>query len=88
EFAGAASQLQRGAILVNPNDREGVAEAIHRAYTMPEPERRNRMKAMRTSIRRHNIYDWVDSYLKAALARRLGDFPMVEEYVPAIALHK
>src|SRR2546429_5413913 len=28
EFAGAAAQLQRGALLVNPYDIEGVADAI------------------------------------------------------------
>jgi trehalose 6-phosphate synthase/phosphatase len=31
EFAGAAAQLQRGALLVNPYDIEGVADAIYRA---------------------------------------------------------
>lgn len=31
EFAGAAQQLQRGALLVNPYDIEGVADAIYRA---------------------------------------------------------
>ena len=32
EFAGAAAQLQRGALLVNPHDIEGVADAIYRSY--------------------------------------------------------
>src|SRR5690606_29579900 len=34
EFAGAASQLGDGALLVNPNDRVGTAEAIARACQM------------------------------------------------------
>ena len=34
EFAGAAAQLYRGALLVNPYDIEGVADAIHRAFHM------------------------------------------------------
>ncbi|MFC1910655.1 trehalose-6-phosphate synthase, partial [Chloroflexota bacterium] len=42
EFAGAATQLYQGSLLVNPYDIEGVAEAIHRAYDMSIDERRRR----------------------------------------------
>jgi hypothetical protein len=30
---------------------------------------------MRRSIRREDVFDWVESYLKAVLARDLGSFP-------------
>lgn len=86
EFAGAASQLQRGALLVNPHDIEGVAEAIYRAVTMNPEEKRQRMRRLRESIRRHDIFWWVDSYLKAAFSKKLGDFPTGDEYVPEIRL--
>jgi len=86
EFAGAASELQRGAILVNPHDLEGVADAIYRAYTMGVEEKRQRMRRLRESIRKHDIFWWVDSYLKAAFSKKLGDFPLEEEYVPSISL--
>ena len=33
------------------------------------------MRAMRRSIRRADVFDWVESYLQAALARDLGSFP-------------
>ncbi len=82
EFAGAASQLHRWAILVNPYDVEGVAEAIYRAFTMPGEERQRRMKALRRSIREYDIYWWVDSFLRAGIARDLRDFPLMEEYIP------
>ncbi len=75
EFAGAAPQLQRGAILVNPYDIEGVADAIRRACEMPLEECRARMRAMRRSIRESDVYGWVDEFLGAAFARNLGDFP-------------
>jgi trehalose 6-phosphate synthase len=39
EFAGAAAQLGGGALLVNPHDVEGVAEAIRIAHAMPAAER-------------------------------------------------
>ncbi|MBI3938662.1 MAG: trehalose-6-phosphate synthase [Betaproteobacteria bacterium] len=81
EFAGAAAQLNRGALLVNPYDIEGVADTIQRAYTMSEAERRARMRRMRRSIREYDIFWWVDSFLRAAIARNLDAFPLPENYV-------
>ena len=52
ESTGAGAQLQDSALLVNPQDVEGVAAAIHRAVTMPPDERRRRMEAMRAQVRR------------------------------------
>ncbi|MCT4533866.1 trehalose-6-phosphate synthase [Halodesulfovibrio sp.] len=66
EFAGAAAQLRNGAILVNPFDVEGVAAAIHQAYMMEEGERRRRMDRMRESIRKNDIFKWVDSFFASA----------------------
>ncbi|MBD3334840.1 MAG: trehalose-6-phosphate synthase [Candidatus Eisenbacteria bacterium] len=75
EFAGAAPQLHRGALMVNPLDYEGVADAIQRAFLMRPPERRARMRKMRDVIKRTSVFWWVDSFLDAAFARHLEDFP-------------
>lgn len=88
EFAGAAAQLHRGALMVNPYDREGVAEAIFRAYTMDRQERKSRMQKLREKIRKQNIFWWVDSFLLAALSRQLVDFPPLEDYVPMFRLEE
>lgn len=88
EFAGAAAQLQRGALLVNPYDVEGVADAIHRALNMNAVERRLRMRRLRQSVRRHDIFWWVDSFLQAAIARHLDNFPVLEDYLPQIMVGK
>jgi len=86
EFAGAASELKRGAIVVNPYDVEGTANAIHTAVHMPATERRSRMKRMREQIRQHDIYHWVDTLLGAA-ANRLVEGPAeAENLVPDIKL--
>ena len=68
EFAGAATQLRRNSLLVNPYDIEGVANAIHQAYNMSTNERRIRMRRLRKSIRKYDIFWWVDSFLRAAIA--------------------
>jgi trehalose 6-phosphate synthase len=82
EFAGATAQLQSGALVVNPYDIEGVADAIHAAYTMPANERRARMRHIRRSVRQHDVYEWVDSFLRAGIAADLSTFPLPEDYVP------
>ncbi|MBI2204822.1 MAG: trehalose-6-phosphate synthase [Candidatus Rokubacteria bacterium] len=56
-FAGAANEL-RDAILVNPYDIDDMAEAIHRAITMADDERRSRMQRMRSHVEENNVYRW------------------------------
>lgn len=82
EFAGAAAQLQRGALLVNPYDVEGVADAIRRAFYMDPAERRARMRGLRRAIRQQDIFWWVDSFLRAAIAKDLSAFPLPADYTP------
>jgi len=86
EFAGAAAQLQKGALLVNPHDKEGVADAIYQAVKMSRDERRQRMKKLRGSVKRHDIYWWVNSFLQAAIAKHLDNFPVMEEYLPQMEM--
>jgi trehalose 6-phosphate synthase/phosphatase len=82
EFAGAAAQLHNGALLVNPFDIEGVADAITIAYTMDEHERYKRMEKMRRSIQKNNIFHWVNSFLRAGIHKDLNQFPKAEFFVP------
>ncbi|BAU48920.1 alpha,alpha-trehalose-phosphate synthase [Sulfurifustis variabilis] len=82
EFAGAAAQLQHWALLVNPYDIEGTAEAIVAAFRMPLDERRWRMRRMRRSIRTYDVFWWVDAFLRAAIEKDLSAFPLMEDYLP------
>jgi trehalose 6-phosphate synthase len=82
EFAGAAAQLQSGALMVNPFDIEGVADAIYKACTMDSEARCQRMEKMRRSIQKNNIYHWVNAFLHAGVHKNLTQFPKAEFYVP------
>ena len=62
EFAGAAEQLGRGALLINPCDTEGMAEAIYRAYGMTGEERRRRMRRLQRSVRKHDVFWWAEQF--------------------------
>ena len=61
QFAGAAQELD-AALLVNPFDQAGVADALDRALGMPGDERRDRHAAMLRVMRRNNLQRWRDRF--------------------------
>ncbi|MBL0419137.1 trehalose-6-phosphate synthase [Ramlibacter sp. AW1] len=71
-FAGAAREL-REALIVNPYHVEETADAMHRALLMPEPEQRERMASLRTTVQEHNVYRWAGLMLADAGRLRLRD---------------
>ncbi len=83
EFAGAAAELQKGALLVNPYDVEGMAGAIRQALTMGEDERRERMSRLRQTVRRRDVFRWLDAFVNASNVRSLDDLPPEDRYVPS-----
>lgn len=62
-FAGASAQLGGGALLVNPHDISGTAQALGRALTLPERERARRMHQMQKVVRVHDVHHWVERCL-------------------------
>jgi trehalose 6-phosphate synthase len=52
-----------------------VADAFRRAYAMDPAERQARMRRLRNSIREHDVFWWVDSFLRAAITKDLRAFP-------------
>ena len=66
-FAGAARELD-GALLVNPYDLDGVADAIAAAAEMPMEERRERWFSMMSRLRTHDITAWRHGYIEALKA--------------------
>lgn len=63
-LAGAADELKQ-ALLVNPHDLDGVADAIATAANMPRAERIERWRAMMEHLRAHDIHRWRRDYLGA-----------------------
>ena len=68
QFAGAATQLQEGAFIVNPYDTDAVVEAIQRSLRLPLRERRKRWQNMMTEVRKHDVGWWCDAFIKALSA--------------------
>lgn len=82
-FAGAAAQM-REALLVNPNSREDLADAIRRALEMPKAERIARWKALNAGIVRDDLTAWREAFLHDLMGpQRLG--PTTLTTPPAVA---
>lgn len=64
EFAGAAAELQ-AALLVNPHDRDAMADAITQALYMPLDERQARYHEMFATLEANDIRYWARSFLDA-----------------------
>ncbi|PIB37048.1 bifunctional alpha,alpha-trehalose-phosphate synthase (UDP-forming)/trehalose-phosphatase [Reichenbachiella sp. 5M10] len=62
EMAGASKELS-DAILVNPNNRAQMVRAIKDALEMSEEEQISRMTVMQETLKRYNIYHWVDLFM-------------------------
>jgi trehalose 6-phosphate synthase len=63
EFAGAAAEL-KGALLVNPHDVNGMADAVERALDMTVAEQRRRMRQLRGVVQANTVQDWAMSFLE------------------------
>ena len=63
QFAGAANELT-SALIVNPYDRDDVANALHRALNMPLTERISRHADMMKVIRENDIDHWQARFIE------------------------
>ncbi|QRR00470.1 bifunctional alpha,alpha-trehalose-phosphate synthase (UDP-forming)/trehalose-phosphatase [Dyadobacter sandarakinus] len=61
EMAGAAAELGE-ALIINPLDRQDIADAIKRAFEMPGDEQTKRMDAMRERIRAYDVFTWTNDF--------------------------
>ncbi len=62
EMAGSSKELS-DAIIINPNDKTQVVDALHQALTMPEEEQSLHMDTMQATLKRYNIHHWVKMFL-------------------------
>jgi trehalose 6-phosphate synthase len=66
QFTGASRELT-DAVLINPYDREQSSEAIFKALSLPDEERRKYMAKMRQAIEQNNIFRWAGKIISELL---------------------
>lgn len=64
EMAGASKELFE-AVLVNPFDRNAMADALKQAITMPLGEQKRRNVEMQKRLRRYSVEYWAKEFMQA-----------------------
>ena len=62
EMAGTAKELGE-ALIINPNDLQGTADALKKAITMPTDEQKRRMISMRGRLKRYDVKRWAHDFM-------------------------
>jgi len=76
EMAGAAKELGE-AIIVNPNHREEIAEALKAALEMPCREQIRRNRTMQNRLKRFDVAHWATGFIRELVSvdgRREGSY--------------
>ena len=91
EMAGAAREMPE-ALIINPNSRVEMADAIQQALVMPEQEQAVRMIAMRESVEKFDVHRWGRNFLHAlksmAMANQVTADKMLTEAKMGILFRK
>lgn len=63
EMAGSSKELGE-ALIINPNNKEEIAAAIHEAIEMPVKEQIRRNEIMQERIKRYDVVKWADDFIQ------------------------
>jgi len=66
EMAGAAEELGE-ALIVNPNNREAIAEALREALLITYEEQIERNKVMQKRLQRYNVKRWAEDFVDSLI---------------------
>ncbi len=67
QFAGASKELV-DALIINPYDADKTADALYQAVTMSNSEQTKRMKKLRNTVKRYNIYRWAAENIRTIVS--------------------
>ena len=69
EMAGASQELGE-AILINPNNREEIGEALAEALEMPEEDQKRRNRMMQERLKNYDVHRWADDFIQTLLCTK------------------
>ena len=72
EMAGSANEMNE-ALLINPNNFEQTADALHRAINMPEKEQKQRNALLQKRLERYNVEKWANDFMDSLLSQKEKD---------------
>jgi trehalose 6-phosphate synthase/phosphatase len=71
-MAGSAYEMN-DALLINPNNFEQIADALHKAINMPVEEQMERNSTMQKRLERYNVEKWANDFMQALTDQREKD---------------
>jgi trehalose 6-phosphate synthase/phosphatase len=80
EMAGAAKELTE-AIIINPNNREEISDALKTALEMPHEEQMRRNITMQNRLRRYDVGRWATDFLRELLSHKEAPVKWLEASV-------
>jgi trehalose 6-phosphate synthase/phosphatase len=72
EMAGSAYEMN-DALLINPNNFEQIADALHKAINMPVYEQLERNSTMKKRLERYYVEKWANDFMQALTDQREKD---------------
>lgn len=72
EMAGSANEMNE-ALLINPNNFEQTAEALHKAINMPLEEQQERNGILQKRLERYNVEKWANDFINSLKQQKESD---------------
>ncbi len=72
EMAGSANEMNES-LLINPNNFEQIAEALHTAINMPVEEQKERNVVLQKRLERYNVEKWANDFMNSLMDQKKKD---------------
>ncbi|MGB6150451.1 MAG: bifunctional alpha,alpha-trehalose-phosphate synthase (UDP-forming)/trehalose-phosphatase, partial [Pricia sp.] len=76
EMAGSANEMNES-LLINPNNFEQIADALHTAINMPIAEQKQRNALLQKRLERYNVEKWANDFMNSLLDQKEKDYSYV-----------
>ncbi|MDT7830242.1 bifunctional alpha,alpha-trehalose-phosphate synthase (UDP-forming)/trehalose-phosphatase [Pricia sp. S334] len=73
EMAGSANEMNES-LLINPNNFEQIADALHTAINMPVEEQQERNAPMQKRLERYNVEKWANDFMNSLVDQKRKDY--------------
>lgn len=82
---GSSAELSQGALIVDPESPDSIANAISQALSMEVEEKRRRMNSMRRVVGWNQLHDWALGFLRQSIQGRHSAHPGIPlDYTDAL----
>jgi trehalose 6-phosphate synthase/phosphatase len=88
EFTGASKELSES-IVINPNNIEEIADAIHEALNIPISEQIRRNEAMQSRLKRYDVRKWASDFVESLKEiRNISDVSFRKKFLSGEVIQK